>query len=81
MRVRLQDGKNAGLRAAHHALMDVTKRVKQWPEGLEVPVCDGLEAPARFKHVHTFFGKAQVHLNTLTFSIEELRCGAMKKND
>lgn len=81
MRVRLQDGKNAGLRAAHHALMDVAKRVKQRPEGLEVSVCDGLEALAWLKHVHAFFGESQVPLNTLALSIEELRCGAVKKDD
>lgn len=81
MRVRLQDGKNAGLRAAHHALMDVAKRVEKRPERLEIPVCDGLEALAWLKHVHAFFGEAQVHLNTLAFSIEELCCGAVKKND
>lgn len=81
MRVRLQDGKNAGLRAAHHALMDVAKRVEKRPERLEIPVCDGLEALAWLKHVHAFFGEAQVHLNTLAFSVEELCCGAVKKND
>jgi hypothetical protein len=61
--------------------MDVAKRVKQGPEGIQVPVCDGLEALTWLEHVHAFFGEAQVQINTLAFSIKELCCGAVKKND
>lgn len=61
--------------------MHVAQGVVQWPECVEVFGCDRFDAAARLEHVHAVAGEAQVGLDILRLTIEELGRDAVEQDN
>jgi hypothetical protein len=58
-----------------------TQSLVEWQKRVEIPGCDGLDAAACHEDVHTTLGVAEVSIDSVRLSIENLSSSAEEEDD